>query len=246
MTIADEIRNRVHEAPKAGDTSGSIITRQNLQSTREEAEEDMDYILADYLASFNSSAGQKPIVEDMIDTDALEEEPYQDAIIREAEKRFKEPEGTGWEEFVKVIDKVEGGADYDTLFGHSQRAGGHFDGFKVSEMTLAELEEFQKVDGEYAQWVKHTNPKKVLATPAGRFQFVGKTLQATAKEMGLSKDTVFNADTQNAMALFKLKQRLKRGKTLKAKRANLRAEWDGFRHVSNKTLDYIINNIGDE
>ena len=50
-----------------------------------------------------------------------------------------------------LIDKHEGAGNYSTLFGHSQREGGHFAGIDPSSMTMAELDTFEK---EYGPWVK--------------------------------------------------------------------------------------------
>jgi hypothetical protein len=52
-----------------------------------------------------------------------------------------------------LIDKTEGGGNYDTLFGHSQR-GGRFDGVRVSDMTLAQLSDFASPPGNTANGSK--------------------------------------------------------------------------------------------
>lgn len=141
-----------------------------------------------------------------------------------------------------LIDKTEGGGNYDTLFGHSQN-GGRFDGTKVSSMTLAELYDFSNPRGEYGQWVKANNPAGVVATPMGRHQIVGTTLRATAEAMGLSPDTVFTPQVQDSMANYLARNRIAGLSGMPAKRAALRSEWEGFKHVSDAALDAAILNF---
>jgi len=148
---------------------------------------------------------------------------------------------------LNLIDSTEGGGSYDTLFGHSQRDG-PFAGTRVSQMTIGELKEFAGARGEgsYGSWVQSTNPEGVLATPMGRYQFVGTTLASTAEAMGLPDDTVFDQQTQDAMFSFKVRERLNNADTLAGKRQQLRNEWHGFRNVSNSVLDQAILDFENE
>lgn len=139
-----------------------------------------------------------------------------------------------------LLRKHEGAGDPSTLFGHSQR-GGRFDGVDVSKMTLAELREFSRPDGEYGQWVKGKVGR--VATPMGFGQIVGKTMRNTAEAMGLPDDTVFDVNTQTAMVNHLAKQRLINAKSPAAKRAAMRAEWEGFKHVPDSQLDAAIANF---
>lgn len=136
-----------------------------------------------------------------------------------------------------LIDKTEGGGNYDTLFGHSQN-GGRFDGVKVSDMTLAEVSAFADPGGEYGQWVKGQVGR--VATPMGRHQIVGTTLRNTMKAMGLSPDTKFTPQIQDSMATYLATNRLAGLSNPAQKRAALRAEWEGFKHVSDAALDAAI------
>lgn len=146
------------------------------------------------------------------------------------------PQGGG--AFLSAMDHLEGNGNYNTLFGNSQ---GQF-GVNVSEMTIGEVLAFQKQRGEgsYAEWVRQNNPKGDLATPAGRFQIVGDTLERAVREMGLDPNTRFDANTQNAIAIFLAKDRLDNATTPEGKRAELRAEWDGFNKLSDPELDAVI------
>lgn len=145
--------------------------------------------------------------------------------------------GTGGADLIGLLDQHEGGGSWDTLYGHSQN-GGAFDGVDVSQMTLAELEQFSDPSGPYGQWVK--GQVGHVATPMGRGQIVGTTMRRTAKAMGLSPDTKFNEATQTAMIGYLARNRLAGAKDPASKRAALRAEWEGFRNVPDALLDQAI------
>ena len=151
---------------------------------------------------------------------------------------------SGANALVSLVDSTEGAGNYDTLFGHSQREGRPFAGVRVSQMTLGELAEFTDVNGAYGQWVKgelgRSGHRARVATPMGRYQFVGTTLRATARAMGLPDDTVFSPEVQDAMFLFKVNERLEGETTAEGRRNALRAEWEGFKHVSDAELDAAI------
>lgn len=143
-----------------------------------------------------------------------------------------------------LIDREEGGGDYDTLFGFSNRPGRSFEDIQVSRMTIGELKDFANVQGEYGQWVKgqlrEAGQRARVATPMGRYQFVGTTLEDTADAMGLPDDTVFTPEVQDAMFAFKARQRLAGKTSAQAKRNALRNEWEGFKNVSDAELDAAI------
>lgn len=145
------------------------------------------------------------------------------------------PAGNG--NLLSLIDRTEGGANYDTLFGHSQKSG-PFSGTQISNMTLGELGKFADPSGQYGQWVKGKVGR--VATPLGRYQFVGTTLRNVAKDMGLPDDTVFNRGTQDAMFKHHARKTLARASTPDAKRALMRGQWEGFNSVSDAELDSAI------
>ncbi|WP_417261688.1 hypothetical protein [Celeribacter sp.] len=142
----------------------------------------------------------------------------------------------------ELTRKHEGGGNPDMLFDRSQN--GPFAGTKVSQMTIGQLKDFSNPSGQYGQWVKgrlaEIGHEPRVATPMGKHQFVGTTLAETASAMGLSDDTVFSEDVQDSMANFKAAQRLSGASTMAEKRAQLRAEWEGFKQVSNEALDAAI------
>lgn len=156
---------------------------------------------------------------------------------KETVERIKtNPEGA--KGFLGLMDQKEGGGNYDTLFGHSQKEGKAFSGKKVSEMTIGELKEFTNPSGSYGQWVKSKVGR--VATPMGRYQIVGSTLKQTAKEMGLSDDTVFDKNTQDAMFNHILGKAISGGKTMDEKVKRVKGQWEGFNSVPKATLAAMI------
>lgn len=143
---------------------------------------------------------------------------------------------------LRLMDKREGDGNYDTLLGHAQKKGKAFAGFKASEKTIGFLKHFTQKNGKYAQYSKPyvDKTKGNFSTPLGRYQIVGSTMAQAAKEMGLPDDTVFSKKVQDAMFQHLVKQRLAKSGTMEGKRAQLRAEWEGFIKVSDPELDSAI------
>lgn len=140
----------------------------------------------------------------------------------------------------RLMDKYEGGGDYDTLFGHSQN-GGPFNGVKITNMTLSQVLDFANPRGQYGQWVKGKVGR--VATPMGRFQFVGSTLRQVATEMGLDLDnTVFTPDVQNAMFTH-YATKVIGNKTGASARSALRGAWEGMKSASDAEVDAMIEEI---
>jgi hypothetical protein len=242
--LAEDIRGSA--TPYELVQSTGVFSKRKKEAMIEDAGSEMDQMLLDYMSSARSSKSKYKTVaaaDTGVTTDSSgTSTPQVDyADPTEAPRNLSTPTGTGWEEFQRVVDTAEGAGNYDTLFSHAQKSGGKFDGTKVSEMTIGQLKEFANPSGGYGQFVKSLN-KGVTATPMGRYQFVGRTLFATAKAMGLSDQTVFTPEVQDAMAAFKLNERLDRGTNLSSKRDQLRAEWAGFKHIPDSSLDYIISN----
>lgn len=134
-----------------------------------------------------------------------------------------------------AIDGTEGGGQYDTLYSFSQRPEGKFAGFDPTTKTLDQLSEFDK---EYGAWVKEQTG--TFATPMGRFQIVGDTRRQVAKEMGLPGDTVFTPAVQDAMFQHLVDKRIGGPRSMEAKIAGLRQEWEGFKKVSDADLTAAI------
>jgi hypothetical protein len=136
-----------------------------------------------------------------------------------------------------LLDAHEGGGSYDTLYGHSQN-GGRFDNVDLTKMTVGEVINFTNPNGEYGQWVKGQVGR--VATPTGRYQVVGTTLRKAVDKMGISLDTPYNKATQDNIGSYLARSRLAGADSPAAKRAAMRSEWEGFKHVSDDALDGAI------
>jgi len=139
--------------------------------------------------------------------------------------------------FLSHMDKHEGGGGYDTLFAFSNRKG-PFAGVDVTQMSIGQVKEFSAVGGQYGQWVKSKVGR--VATPMGRYQFVGTTMKAVAAEMGLSDDTLFSPEVQDAMFEHYMDKRLSGQSTLDGKINAARAGWEGFKNVPREQLAQAI------
>ena len=163
-------------------------------------------------------------------------------VIYGADAGFKAQPGTLGELLLRTESN-----SFDTLFGHSQRDGGKFAGIKPSEMTLAELEAFTDVNGEYGQWVKGKVGR--VATPVGAGQIVGTTMRRAAKALNLPPDTKFTPEVQMQMVDFLAREAISGPKSAEGKRKALRGVWEGFKSVNDAELDraieaYEAGNIG--
>lgn len=137
-----------------------------------------------------------------------------------------------------LVDRTEGGGRYDTLYGNAEDKNGPLAGVDVSRMTIGDLKQFSAGDGAYGQSQKEK--LGYLATPMGRYQIVGQTMRATAKEMGLSDDVVFSPEVQDAMFNHIANKAISGPKTMEGKMASLRGQWEGFKNVSDGELSAAI------
>ena len=141
---------------------------------------------------------------------------------------------------INFMDRFEGKGDYDTLYNDMQGPGRAFDGIKVSQTSVADLDKF--ANQGYGQSVANINGG-VTATPFGRYSVVNSTLQQAIKEMGLDpKTTIFNKQTQDAVFKHLLDKRLSSASSMPAKIQALRQEWAGFKreNVSDEALGQAI------
>lgn len=166
--------------------------------------------------------------------DAVTKGPTKNSSFTSGEVIF-----SGYDELKDLVDATEARGDYNALFGYSNREGKKFSHVRVTDMTLGELRDFSRGSGEYGQWVKSKNQGEV-ATPMGRYQFVGTTLFEVAKEMGLDDNTKFTPETQDHIFAYHVRDLLGRRTSLKGKRNILRSTWDGFKHVTDEQLNSAI------
>jgi len=89
----------------------------------------------------------------------------------------------------------ESGGDYDALYGFNNREGKQFAGTRVSQMTLGQLDDFDRTT--YGPWSE--GQLGYRATPTGAYQIVGDTRRAAATALGFGPDTVYDQKTQDQM-----------------------------------------------
>lgn len=143
---------------------------------------------------------------------------------------------------LNLIDRYEAGeGGYNALFGQSQND--QFSNIRVSELTLGELYDFADPNGAYGQFVKNRNPRGVVSTPMGRYQFVGRTLRDVARRMGLPDDTVFTPDVQDRMFLFHAQSLLSNRTRQADKRDVMRRTWEGLQNATDRELDAMVAEI---
>ena len=118
-------------------------------------------------------------------------EATEDALMDAVKARVSEVEGTS----------DEGG--YDRLLG------GQEDRFGITptEMTVAEILEFQKARGEgtYADYAKDAVGR--ISTPVGKYQVVGSTLQDLVDRGIVDEDDMFDAATQEEIGSYLIENR---------------------------------------
>lgn len=91
-------------------------------------------------------------------------------------------------QLLELIGKGESGGDYNRVFGKAKR-------IDLSNMTINEVVAWQK---------NYTSVEGSASSAAGKYQFIRKTLQATANEMGLTGNEKFDPAMQDRLAMHVL------------------------------------------
>lgn len=99
-----------------------------------------------------------------------------------------------------AIAQGESGGDWNALYNFQNRAGGLFGDVNVSDMTINEVLDFQRAGSPYATYVKDI--LGYTATPVGRYQIVGKTLEGAKDALGLTGEEKFDPATQRQIAEY--------------------------------------------
>tara|TARA_R110001592_G_scaffold56577_2_gene172429 strand:+ start:406 stop:3447 length:3042 start_codon:yes stop_codon:yes gene_type:complete len=129
----------------------------------------------------------------------------------------------------------------------------------VAEQTLAEVLEFVKIDGKYANWSKtQNNPASggsgKIHTPVGKYQFVGATLRDIKTrggfdELGITDDTVFSEETQDKLFSWYIKDTIQAAETDGTDpKAKIRGRFEGIGttdDMSDQELDTVISQVQD-
>ena len=132
--------------------------------------------------------------------------------------------------------------------------------FKPSTSTIREVLEFTATSGAYAQWSKTQSPTNEIHTPVGKYQFLGSTLRdildrADLEAMGITADTVFNAEVQDKLFDWYAKDTIRlagSNASIEQIRDKFRGRWEVLRQtkkdgvtpkVSDQELDEIITDV---
>lgn len=156
------------------------------------------------------------------------------------------------------ISMQESSNNSDALWKNSET-----DTFKnqkpVTEQNLAEVLEFVKIDGEYANWSKTQNNPATdgagdIHTPVGKYQFVGATLRDIKtrggfEELGITDDTVFSEETQDKLFSWYIKDTIQAAETEGTDpKTKIRGRFEGIAttdDMSDKELDTVIQQVQD-
>ena len=146
--------------------------------------------------------------------------------------------------------------NYDTIFGNAEKRKSPFKGTKVSNKTIEEVLNFVELNGEFH---KYNKQKGFNTTAVGKYQIIGDTLRdldrrEVLKNLGITDNTKFDGPTQDKiaahLAVNRIKNRATGGDGTLASRNNareeMRKEWEGFKKLSNRKLDKIIDEIAKE
>jgi LysM repeat protein len=152
--------------------------------------------------------------------------------------------------------KAKEADNYDTIFGNAETKRTPFKGTKVSDKTIAEILDFVKLNGEFH---KYNKDKGYNTTAVGKYQIVGDTLRdldrrGVLKDLGITDNSMFDGTTQDKIAAHQAVNRIKNratgGEGTIATRSNtrdeMRKEWEGFKKLSDRELDDIIDEIAPE
>ena len=152
--------------------------------------------------------------------------------------------------FGVLMGKYENGAaagenPYDALFSSAEKQD-QFKDIKVSEMSMQEVLNFTKVDGDYAKYVQKVNPEKEKASPVGFYQFLGSTIDDIVKRSDIFKDekgkqvdltkVKFSPEIQNKMFNWYMNDRTRGVWERKALLKAIRLGWSGLKKAPDQDI----------
>lgn len=130
----------------------------------------------------------------------------------------------GGESYGGSLDAANRGTIKDKVIGSTKVA--ERDGKKLSEMTLGEIKEYQRIRDP-------NNPDRLFAV--GKYQMIPDTLAEAQKALGISDKAVFDEDTQTRLGEYLLK-----GK------ANTRKTWAYLSGQEGASLDDAVYGLARE
>lgn len=147
-------------------------------------------------------------------------------------------------EFRSAIKDTEA-KSYDSMFGNAESVDGKFLGMELTAMPMSAIFDLTSLNGDFH--------KRNLAlghdtTAVGKYQFVGNTLRdlrdrGVLEDLGITEDTIFNEETQDKIAVYLVKRRVRPEYSLEKAREEMANEWEGFGNMSVERQNKVIQEI---
>lgn len=146
--------------------------------------------------------------------------------------------------FREALSDVEA-ESYRTLFGNAEEKNTPFKDVDITTMSMKEVFNLIEKNGKFHRF---NLAKGKDTTAIGKYQMVGATLRDLKdrnilKEIGIDDDTLFDENTQDKIAIHLAERRVKPSYSITKARKEMRNEWEGFKKLSDKKLDAIINEV---
>ena len=146
--------------------------------------------------------------------------------------------------FRKALSGVEA-ENYKTLFDNAEEKKTPFKDVDITTMPMKDIFDLVKKNGKFH---KFNLAKGKDTTAIGKYQMVGNTLRDlkdrnVLKELGIDDDTIFNENTQDKIAVHLAERRVRQKFSMTEARKEMRNEWEGFKKLSDKELNAIINEV---
>jgi len=146
--------------------------------------------------------------------------------------------------FRKALSGVEA-ENYKTLFDNAEEKKTPFKDVDITTMPMKDIFSLVELNGKFH---KFNLSKGEDTTAIGKYQMVGNTLRDlknrnVLKELDIDDDTLFNENTQDKIAVHLAERRVRQKFSMTEARKEMRNEWEGFKKLSDKELNTIINEV---
>ena len=146
--------------------------------------------------------------------------------------------------FRKALSGVEA-ENYKTLFDNAEEKKTPFKDVDITTMPMKDIFSLVELNGKFH---KFNLSKGEDTTAIGKYQMVGNTLRDlknrnVVKELGIDDNTLFNENTQDKIAVHLAERRVRQKFSMTEARKEMRNEWEGFKKLSDKELNAIINEV---
>ena len=147
-------------------------------------------------------------------------------------------------EFRNAIKDTEA-KSYDSMFGNAESVDGKFLGMEITAMPMSAIFDLTELNGDFH---KRNLELGHDTTAVGKYQFVGNTLRdlrdrGILEELGINENTIFNEETQDKIAVYLVKRRVKPEYSLAKAREEMAKEWEGFGKMSVERQNKVIKEI---